>query len=109
MSSPVLLSLPAAALPASSPSAMPHRRPRFVVVEVAQQLAVRRSSITRSAVSRQAPRLWCAAALRLDVAHDVIHVDIVAARRDVFGILFLELVRFGFFVHARELCRFTMN
>jgi hypothetical protein len=30
----------------------------------------------------------------------VIHVDIVAARRDVFGILFLELVRFGFFVHA---------
>jgi hypothetical protein len=32
----------------------------------------------------------------------VIHVNIVAARRGVFRVFFLELVRFGFFAHATE-------
>jgi hypothetical protein len=34
--------------------------------------------------------------LRIDVAHNVIHVDIIAAGRHVFGVLFLELFGFGF-------------
>src|SRR5882757_8093744 len=38
--------------------------------------------------------------LGIDVAHDVIHVDIVTAGRDIFGVLFLELFGFGFFAHA---------
>src|SRR5579859_5138841 len=40
------------------------------------------------------------APLRIDVAHDVIHVDILAAGCGVLGVLFLELFRFGFLVHA---------
>jgi hypothetical protein len=39
----------------------------------------------------------------------VIHVDILAAGRGIFGVFFLELFRFGFFVHAFEAVASPIN
>ena len=54
------------------------------------------------AAPRRLRALRRAPALRLDVAHDVIDVNLIAAGSRIFGVLFLELVRFGLFAHATE-------
>jgi hypothetical protein len=41
-----------------------------------------------------------AASLKIDVAHDVIDIDIVTSRRGIFSVFFLEFVGLGFLVHA---------
>ena len=43
--------------------------------------------------------------MRLDIPHDVIHVNVITARGHVLRVLFLELVRFRFFAHAADACR----
>lgn len=72
-----------------------------VVLEIAHQFG--RAPFFHHAF-QAAPRrfgtLWRTTALGLDVAQDVIDVDLIAAGRGVFGILFLEFVRFGLFAHA---------
>src|SRR6202789_1746539 len=75
----------------------------LVIVEVAEQF--RRAALFHDAF--EAPpggfgTLGRAAALRFDIAHDVIDVDLIAAGGDIFGVLFLEFVRFGLFAHATE-------
>src|SRR5271166_4055745 len=74
-----------------------------VIVEITEQL--RGPALLHDALEPPPGRLGSLRGpppLRIDVPHDVIDVDVIAARCGLLRIFFLEFVRFRFLAHATE-------